>query len=45
MGYAEIGWTPKKLRNFDEYKERLKIQGARLKIEGINFYDDKEIFE
>lgn len=44
LGYAEIGWTPKDLRNFDEYKERLKAQGERLKIEGINFYDDKEIF-
>lgn len=44
LGYAEIGWTPKNLRNFDEYKERLKAQGERLKIEGINFYDDKEIF-
>ena len=44
LGYAEIGWTPKNLRNFDEYKERLKAQGERLKIEGINFYDDKDIF-
>lgn len=44
LGYAEIGWTPKNLRNFDEYKERLKAQGERLKIEGINFCDDKEIF-
>ena len=44
LGYAEIGWTPKELRSFDEYKERLKAQGERLKVEGINFYDDKNIF-
>ena len=45
LGYAEIGWTPKELRNWNEYKLRLKSQGPRMKNEGINFYDDKSIFQ
>lgn len=43
-GYAEIGWTPKELRNWDEYKIRLKNQKDRFINEGINFYDDSSIF-
>jgi hexosaminidase len=37
-GYAEIGWTPSSLRNWDEYKERLAKHGERFKAMDIDFY-------
>jgi hexosaminidase len=37
-GYAEIGWTPASLRNWDDYKIRLGKQGARFKAMDIDFY-------
>ena len=45
LGYSEIGWTPKNLRNFEEYKIRLEKQGPRMEYEGINYYKDKSIFK
>lgn len=44
LGYAEIGWTPKKLRSWDEYKSRLETQGERMKNQGINYYRDSSIW-
>ncbi len=38
LGYAEIGWTPKSNRNWNEYKNRLKKAEERLKIQGVNYY-------
>lgn len=38
LGYAEIGWTPKSSRNWDEYKNRLKKAEERLTIKGVNYY-------
>lgn len=43
-GYAEIGWTPKNLRDWSEYKTRLKAQGQRLENEGVNYYKAPEIW-
>ncbi len=43
LGYAEIGWTPTELRNWDDYKVRLAQQGERLKAMDINFYPSKLI--
>ena len=37
-GYAEIGWTPFSLRNWNEYRERLAKHGERFKAMDINFY-------
>lgn len=37
-GYAEIGWTPAELRNWDEYKVRLAEHGRRFNAMNINFY-------
>ena len=37
-GYAEIGWTAKANRNWDEYKVRLAAQEKRLTNEGVNYY-------
>ncbi|SHH72380.1 hexosaminidase [Clostridium collagenovorans DSM 3089] len=43
-GYAEIGWTPKESRDWNEYKLRLKKQGSRMNYEGINYYKDSSIW-
>ena len=40
-GYAEIGWTPSELRNWDEYKVRLANHGERMKAMNISFYPSK----
>ena len=41
LGYAEIGWTPAPLRNWNEYKGRLASHGERMKAMNINFYPSK----
>lgn len=41
LGYAEIGWTPTELRNWDNYKVRLANHGERMKAMNINFYPSK----
>jgi hexosaminidase len=38
LGYAEIGWSSKEVRNWDEYKTRLAMHGSRLTDKGINFH-------
>ena len=43
QGYAEIGWTPANLRNWDTYKVRLAAHGERMKAHDINFYPSKLI--
>lgn len=40
LGYAEIGWTPKENRNWEEYKMRLEMQEERLGYEGVNYYKE-----
>lgn len=40
-GYAEIGWTPAALRNWNEYKLRLGNHAARFKAMGIDYYPSK----
>ena len=42
-GYAEIGWTPAEMRNWDEYKYRLAKQEKYFKAMGINFYPSKRV--
>ncbi|KMT21917.1 family 20 glycosylhydrolase [Clostridium cylindrosporum] len=44
LGYAEIGWTPKASRDWNEYKIRLEKQGERMKNQGINYYNDSSIW-
>jgi N-acetyl-beta-hexosaminidase len=36
---AEVLWTPKKDRNFDNFKARLSAQIQRLKAMGSNYRD------
>ena len=38
IGHAEIGWTLDSLRDWNDYKFRLKKHLERLKIMGINYY-------
>ncbi len=42
-GYAEIGWSQAKERNWEEYEKRLAAHGARLSAMGVNFYRSPEI--
>jgi len=42
-GYAEIGWTPSEMRNWDEYKYRLAKQEKYFKAMGINFYRSSRV--
>ncbi len=41
LGYAEIGWTPANLRNWDNYKVSLAAHADRMKAHDINFYPSK----
>ena len=42
--FAEVGWSPKELRNWDDFKSRLKPHGRRLDEMGINYRRDA-VFE
>ncbi|WP_420583035.1 beta-N-acetylhexosaminidase [Reichenbachiella sp.] len=37
-GYAEIGWSPQSLRNWEEYRSRLAAHAPRFESAGIEFY-------
>ena len=45
LSHAEIGWTPKVNRSWDEYKQRLTKHGERLANQGINFFKDEDIWQ
>ena len=38
MSLSEVGWTPQKDRDWDEFKHRLGSHGPRLRELGINYY-------
>lgn len=42
-GYAEIGWTPASMRNWDEYKYRLAKQEEYFKAMDVNYYPSKRV--
>jgi hexosaminidase len=42
-GYAEIGWTPASMRNWEEYKVRLANHDKYFKDMGINYYPSKKV--
>jgi len=42
-GYAEIGWTPASMRNWDEYKMRLADHSRHFKAMDINYYKSKKV--
>ena len=45
LGHAEVGWTAKEDRSWNEYKERLIVHGERLENQGINYYKDETIWK
>ena len=45
MGHAEIGWTPKDDRVWEDYRTRMIAHGERLKNAGIQFYEDEDYWE
>jgi hexosaminidase len=42
-GYAEIGWTPASMRNWEEYKYRLAKHSRHFKDMDINYYPSKKV--
>lgn len=42
-GIAEIGWSPKTLRSWDEYRIRLGNHASRFDAMGINFYRSEKV--
>ncbi|MFT5085797.1 MAG: hexosaminidase [Candidatus Latescibacterota bacterium] len=42
---AEVVWSPKEARDWDDFKGRLKAHGARLEAMGIAYYRDKGIWQ
>lgn len=44
LGHAEVGWSKKESRDFNEYKNRLKYHGYRLENMGVSYYKDKDIW-
>jgi hexosaminidase len=41
---AEVVWSPKEVRDWDSFKERLRVHGARLEAMGVSYYRDKGIW-
>jgi hexosaminidase len=42
-GIAEIGWSPRAGRSWDEYRLRLAAQAPRWEVEGVNFYRSPQV--
>jgi hexosaminidase len=42
-GCAEIGWTPREKRNWEDYRRRLANHGARLAALGIGFHRSPQV--
>jgi hexosaminidase len=42
-GIAEIGWSQRTGRNWDEYRLRLAAQGPRWEAQGVNFYRSPQV--
>jgi hexosaminidase len=42
-GLAEIGWSPRQGRGWDEYRVRLAAQGPRWEAQGVDFYRSPQV--
>lgn len=42
-GLAEIGWSPRGGRSWDEYRLRLAAHGPRWEAQGVNFYRSPQV--
>ncbi|WP_273209146.1 beta-N-acetylhexosaminidase [Runella zeae] len=38
IALAEVGWTPKNLKNFDDFKQRLEVHKQRLDYLNVNYF-------
>jgi len=45
LGHAEIGWTEDKLRNWDDYKQRLQKHLVWLRSKGVAYYKSPLLLE
>jgi hexosaminidase len=43
LGHAEIGWSDRDGRSWDEYRIRLAHHGSRLNGWGVNYYRSPEV--
>jgi hexosaminidase len=41
--YAEIGWTPAELRNWEDFSKRIGRHGAFFRAMDINYYPSSKI--
>ncbi len=41
---AEVVWSPQVLRDWSDFKERLRVYGERLKELDVSFYRDREVW-
>ena len=39
---AEVGWSPKDLRDWTDFRERLKLHCSRLFLQGVNYFREWE---
>ena len=44
IALSEVGWSPKELRDWDDFKQRMRLHGARLQWMGMSYYRDPEIW-
>jgi hexosaminidase len=42
-GLAEIGWSPREGRSWEEYRVRLAAQGPRWETQGVDFYRSPQV--
>ena len=42
---AEVAWSSKSLRDWDDFRLRLRAHGSRLRREGIGYYPDRQIWD
>ena len=44
IALAEVGWSPKKLRDWDDFRRRLKAHGGRLGKMNVRYYRDPAVW-
>jgi hexosaminidase len=44
IALAEVGWSPQKSREWDDFKVRLKVHGQRLDRLGVKYYRDGAVW-
>ena len=43
LGVAEIGWSPREGRSWEEYRQRLAAHEPRLEVQGVHFYRSPQV--